>query len=154
MQEQIDWYHNLGITAEKLKAQLGSDARDYYFDRFMKIARRVDEFATNCQHCREYQFRMDNMLEELSISAPYVLKEQKRAFLGSTNFILSHLKKSHGLISDGQNVGIWLAIGVAIGTALGTAFGNPAIGIPIGTGLGIVIGITIDGKARKNGKII
>jgi hypothetical protein len=154
MTEQTEWYRNLSAGVEDIKAQLGADSRDFYFDRFMKIARRVDEFADNCQQCHQYQSHMDSLLKDLAANAPQIPKEQKRTFLGNTNTILSHLKKVHGLISDGQNTGIWLAIGAGIGVALGSAFKNPGIGIGAGVALGLIIGASLDAKARKDGKII
>jgi hypothetical protein len=94
------------------------------------------------------------MLRDLAADAPQILKEQKRAFLGGMEAILSHLKKTHGLISEGQNVGLWLGIGTAIGVALGAGLRNPAIGIPIGVALGLVIGNVLDARAKKEGKVI
>ena len=154
MSEQTEWYRNLEINVEALKAQLGADARDFYLERFLKVARRVDGFAEDCQQCREYQVRMVSVQEELSANIAQLLKEQKRNFLGNTSSILTHLKKTHGLISDGQNTGIWLAIGAGVGVALVAAFQNPVIGIAAGVGFGLVIGISLDAQARKAGKVI
>ena len=140
---------------ESLKARIGApDARDYHLDRFLKMARRVDEFAPTCPQCRLFQPEIDKMLRDLAADAPQILKEQKRAFLGGMEAILSHLKKTHGLISEGQNVGLWLGIGTAIGVALGAGLRNPAIGIPIGVALGLVIGNVLDARAKKEGKVI
>jgi len=152
--EQTGWYHSLETDVEALKVQLGADARDFYLERFLKVAWRVDGFAEDCQQCREHQFRMVGMQEELSANIAQLLKEHKRNFLGNTSSILAHLKKAHGLISDGQNTGIWLAIGAGIGVALGATFHNPVIGIATGVGLGLVIGISLDAQARKAGKVI
>ena len=153
MPEQTEWYNNLKNDVETLKTQMGADARDFYLERFVKIAQRIDAFATDCQQCHEYQAHMDNILKELSADTQQISKEQKRSFLGNMNTILSHLKKTHGLISDGQNTGIWLAIGAGMGIALGAAFENPAIGISIGLSFGLILGISLDARARKAGKV-
>ncbi|MCL1885585.1 MAG: hypothetical protein FWF98_02310 [Dehalococcoidia bacterium] len=154
MSEQTEWYGNLEAKVETLKAQLGADARDYYLGRFLKIARRIGEFAADCPHCREFQTLMDNMIKDLSYAPTQITKEQKRLFLGNANTILSHLKKTHGLISDGQNTGIFLAIGAGVGVSLGVVFKSPIIGIPAGVALGIVFGAVLDMRARKAGKTI
>ncbi len=154
MSEPTEWYRNIETGVESLKARIGADARDYHLDRFLKIARRVDEFAPTCPKCRLFQPEIDRMLRDLSANAPQILKEQKRAFLGGMEAILSHLQKTHGLISEGQNVGMWLAIGMAIGLALGAALSNPAVGIPIGVALGLGVGTALDVRAKKEGKVI
>jgi hypothetical protein len=154
MPEPTEWYHNLEISVESLKSRLGADAKDYHLGRFLSLARRVDEFAPTCPKCRLFQPEIDRMLRDLSADAPQILKEQKRAFLGGIEAVLSHLQKTHGLISEGQNVGLWMAIGTAIGVALGAGFHNPAIGIPIGVAVGGGIGAGLDAKAKKEGKVI
>lgn len=154
MPEPTEWYRTLEVSVESLKARLGVDARDYHLDRFLKMARRVDEFAPTCPQCRLYQPEIDRMLRDLAADAPQILKEQKRSFLGGMEAVLSHLHKTHGLISEGQNVGIWLGIGSAIGLALGAGLSNPAIGIPIGVALGLIVGTALDARAKKDGKVI
>ncbi|MCL2707291.1 MAG: hypothetical protein FWE97_03925 [Dehalococcoidia bacterium] len=154
MSEQTEWYRNLEIGIDKFKAQLGADARDFFLERFAKIARRVDQFSVDCPQCREYQARMSSILQELSIDVSQITKEKKRNYLGNMNTMLSHLKKAHGLISDGQNTGIWLVLGIGIGAALGATFSNPAIGISAGLGLGLALGVCLDAQARKAGKVI
>jgi len=155
MPEPTEWYRNLEISVESLKQRIGAaDARDYHLDRLLKIARRVDEFAPACQECQDFKPQIESMVRELSANAPQILKEQKRAFLGHMEAILSHLHKTHGLISEGQNLAIWLSIGTALGLALGGVFSNPAIGIPIGVGLGIAIGAALDAQAKKAGRVL
>jgi len=155
MPEPTEWYRTIEAGVESLKARIGApEARDYHLDRFLKMARRVDEFAPTCPQCRLFQPEIDKMLRDLAAGAPQILKEQKRAFLGGMEAILSHLQKTHGLISEGQNVGLWLAIGTAIGVALGAGLSNPAIGIPIGVAVGGGIGAGLDAKAKREGKVI
>ena len=155
MPEPTQWYRNIEGSVESLKARIGqADARDYYLERFLKLARRVDEFAPSCNQCHDFQPEIERLLRELAADAPQILKSQKRAFLGGTEVILAHLKKTHGLISEGQNVGFWLAIGTAIGVALGAGLSNPAIGIPVGVALGLVVGSALDARAKKEGKVI
>ena len=154
MPEPTEWYRSIETGVESLKARLGADARDYHLDRFLKMNRRVDEFAPTCPKCRLFQPEIERMLRDLAADAPQILKEQKRAFLGGMEAILSHLKKTHGRISEGQNVGLWLGIGALVGVALGAALKNPVIGVPIGVILGLVIGVALDSRAKKEGKVI
>ena len=155
MPEPTEWYRNIEAGVESLTAKLGkADAKDYHLGRFLKIARRVDEFAPTCPKCRLLQPEIDRLLRDLSTGAPEILKEQKRSFLGGMEAILSHLQKIHGLISEGQNLGLWMAIGIAVGVGLGSVLSNPAIGIPIGFVMGLAVGTALDSKAKKEGKVI
>jgi hypothetical protein len=154
MPEPTEWYRNLEVSVESLKAQLGRDAQDYHLDRFLKMARRVDEFAPDCPRCRLYQPEIDQMLRDLAADAPQIPREQKRKFLGGMDDILNHLKKTHGLISEGQNVGLWLGIGTVAGLTLGVVIDNPAIGIPIGVVLGLGVGYFLDSRAKKAGRVV
>ena len=154
MPEPTQWFLTIATGVESLKARLGRDAQDYHLDRFLKIARRVDEFEPDCPKCRLIPPQMDQMLRDLAANAPQILKEQKRYFLGQMQDIMSHLRKTHGLIGEGENVGVWLGIGAAIGLALGAGLSNPAIGIPIGVALGLIVGTALDSKAKREGRVI
>jgi hypothetical protein len=155
MPEPTEWYRNLEIEAASAKARIGdADSRDYHLDRLLKIARRVDEFAPTCPKCKILQPEIDQMLRDLVANAPQIPIQQKRKFFGGMESVYSHLKKTHGLISEGQNVGLWLAIGTAFGVALGAALQNPAIGIPIGVVLGLAVGYILDARAKKASKVI
>jgi hypothetical protein len=154
MPEPTQWFLTLQIETESLKAKLGRDSQDYHLDRFLKIARRVDEFAADCPKCKVLRPQMGQMIMDLSANAQQILREQKRAFLGQMQDIIAHLKKTHGLIGEGENVGVWLGIGAAIGLALGAGLSNPAIGIPIGVALGLAVGTALDNKAKKEGRVI
>ena len=154
MPEPTEWYRSLETGVESLKAKLGRDVQDYHLGRFLKMARRVDEFAPTCPRCRLYQTEIEQMLLDLAAGAPQILREQKRKFLGGMEVILGNLKKTHGLISEGQNVGLWLGIGTVAGVALGAAIQNPVIGIPIGVLLGLAIGTVLDARAKKEGRVI
>ncbi len=155
MPEPTEWYRNLETAVDSAKERIGAaESRDYHFDRFLKLARRVDEFTPTCARCKALQPEMDKILADISENAPQIPINQKRAYLGGMETLYSHLKKTHGLISEGQNMGLWLAIGTAIGIALGAAIQNPLIGIPIGLAVGFVIGNVMDARAKKEGKII
>jgi hypothetical protein len=155
MPESTEWYKTLEISVESLRERIGqADEKDYHLDRFLKIARRVDEFAQDCPKCRLLRPEIDRKVRDLAANAPQILREQKRDFLGRMDSMLTHLRKTHGLISEGQNLGTWLIIGTALGVALGAGLSNPAIGIPIGVGLGLAVGVALDARARREGKVI
>lgn len=152
--EASEWYKKLEAGVEELKTQMGREAQEYYFDRFLRMALRVDKFSADCSECSAFRPQMEQMTLALSSAIPNISKEQKRLFLGQSKEILSHLGKKHKLIADGENIGIWLAIGVGAGVALGAGFGHPEYGIPLGAAIGLAIGAALDAKAKREGKVI
>lgn len=155
MAEATEWYKMLETSVESLRERIGrADEKDYHLDRFLKLARRVDEFADTCPKCRLLRPDIEQMVRDLTANAPHILREQKRAFLGRMDSMLTHLRKTHGLISDSQNLGYGLVIGTAVGAALGSGLRNPAIGVPVGVGVGVAVGVALDARARKKGRVI
>ena len=81
-------------------------------------------------------------------------EETHKSYHKTMNNIIKHLQKSHKLITEGQNVGLWMSIGTALGIGIGSAMDNTGVGFPIGMGLGLAIGTYLDNKAKKEGRII
>ena len=162
MPEPTEWYRSLETEVETLKSRLGRDEQDYHLDRFLRAARRVDEFAAECPKCRIFKPLMVNMVRDLLSNAPQILRDQKRLFLGNMQDIITHLHRTHHLVSEGQNIGTWLGMGAGVGVLLGSLLSSslfnisygPAIGLPIGVGTGLAIGTALDDKARREGRFI
>lgn len=154
MSEASEWHRGIEANVESLRTRLGaSDAREYQMDKLLKIARRVDEFSAACAQCHSFKPEIQGLVAELA-ATPAILKSQKRSYLGRLGRMVDHLHKTHHLISEGQNLAIWLSIGTALGMALGGAFQNTFVGIPVGAGVGTAIGAALDGRARRDGRVI
>ncbi len=159
MTEPTEWYRSLETAVESLKSRLGRDEQDYHLDRFLRVGRRIDSFAAECPRCRLFQPQMGQMLRDLAASAPQITRDQKQRFLGQMQDIISHLHRTHRLVSEGQNVGTWLGIGAAFGVLLGALLSSvyslgPAIGLPIGVGVGLAVGAALDARAKREGRLI
>ena len=69
------WYDNLEASCATIKHLLKEEARDYSLNRFLRIARRVDEYANSCPHCRESQLQMESLLNEISANIDQLSKD-------------------------------------------------------------------------------
>lgn len=132
------------------------ESKKYKLDLLLRIARRVDDFSPECGNCQLFQQEITKLVQDLGfmLQAPNPNKEGRKRYSRAINNIVKHLQKEHHLVSDGQNMGIWMAIGVGIGTALGAALKNPAIGTALGVAIGLAVGSYMDKKAKKEGKVI
>ncbi len=88
------------------------------------------------------------------VHSPNPSKDVRRRYFRGISSMVRHLQKEHHLVSEGQNVGIWIAIGVGAATALGVALENPGVGTAIGVAIGLAIGKYMDKKAKSEGRMI
>ena len=125
MEAHSDWYSQIASNIRLRKDSLSKkNYKRYNLDLLLRAAARVDGFSSN-----------------VTIQAQIL-------------DLLKHLQKNHGLLTQGQNIGLWTALSIGLGVALGIALGNTAIGVAIGTALGIAIGSVLDAKAKKEGRVI
>ncbi len=153
MEQPDAWYGNIKRTLEGIKTAIdASEIKEYHLDRLDRLARHIGGFGT-CSECCGFKPEVEKLVDELR-NAGRMNKEQRRSYLGRMERMVSHLQKKHRLISEGQNLAIWLSIGTALGLALGAAFSSTAIGIPVGLALGVAIGSALDAQAKKEGRVI
>ena len=153
------WYNRIASDISGYQLTLGpKDSKKYRLDKFLRIAKRVDEFSDICADCQFHQREIDKMVQNFSMMIQTRDKEGFKEYAGSIEKLTEHLKKAHNLVEKGHymgmGVGIGMAVGAGIGTALGAALDNPGIGTGIGAGLGLLIGAILDKRARDEGKVI
>jgi hypothetical protein len=147
------WYNDINQSIESIRASLElSEIKDFHIDKLVKLARHIDGF-NECADCLNLKLEIEKLVTQLR-SAGRMNKEQRRSYQGRMECMVSHLQKKHKLISEGQNLAIWLSIGTALGLVLGGIFGDTAIGIPVGVALGVGIGAALDAQAKKDGRVI
>jgi hypothetical protein len=147
------WYNDISQSIESIRASLEpSEIKDFHIDKLVKLALHIDSF-NECADCLNLKLEIEKLVAQLR-SAGRMNKEQRRSYLGRMECMVSHLQKKHKLISEGQNLAIWLSIGTALGLVLGGAFGSTTIGIPLGIALGVGIGAALDAQAKKEGRVI
>ncbi|WP_226582165.1 hypothetical protein [Halobacillus litoralis] len=145
MADRINELRNKVTPKEEKKLEL---------DKVERILKRLEQFSSECETCAKYWKilgeNVDTLLEknELGREDFERLKKVKRG-------MISHLQKTHKLVSEGQNVGLFMAIGISIGTTLGlTVFDNLAIGLCLGLAMGVAVGSGKDAEAKKKGLTI
>ena len=154
MEVQSDWYNRIAKEISLYKDSLSKkDYKKYKLDLLLRVAKRVAGFSSECGECQLFQPEIANLSKELS-DLVQMSKEKRKSYFKMINKIIKHLQKQHKLIAEGQNLGIWIAIGVALGVALGVSLDNIGVGIAIGVAIGVAVGAYLDAKARKEGKVI
>ena len=151
---QDAWYQNtLSQISMLRKKLLPRDVKEYQLEKLERIAMWADRFATNDPVCLGFKTNIDRMLAELP-GAP-LSNTQNKTYICMIGEMVSHLKKAHGLVNEGENLGSWMVIGLMAGGAIGLALGsNTAIPTGAGIAAGFAIGLFLDLRARKQGKTI
>jgi len=129
------------------------EAKKYKLDLLLRVARRIAEFSPECGPCQIFQEQISQLIHDLS-NLSLFSRQTRRHYSKTINKMVKHLQQHHKLVTPGQNVGLWIAIGSGIGVAIGAVMGTFGAGIPIGIAIGVAIGSYLDSKARKEGRVI
>ena len=154
MEVHSDWYNRIAKEISSRKDALSrSEYKKYKLDLLLRLAKRVDSFSSICGECQMSQQEIKSLTEDLG-NLPMMSKEGRKSYFSTINNMVKHMQKHHKLINEGQNFGIWMAIGTGVGVAIGAGSDNVGAGMPIGLAIGIVIGGLMDAKAKREGKVI
>lgn len=155
MEVHSDWYNRIDREISSYKDTLSKkDYKKYKLDLLLRVAKRVDSFSPACGECQLFQQEITRLTQDLGNLVQMPNKESRKSYLKTINNIVKHLQKGHKLVTEGQNMGHWIAIGSGIGVAIGAGADNVGVGIPIGIAIGLAIGRYLDAKAKKEGKVI
>ena len=154
MQDQNGWFDNITKEINRQKEHLSPrDYKTYRLDLLIRLSKRLNDFFPDCVDCQNMKREMEIIVGSLD-NLVHSSKEEQKNYFNAIDNMVKHLKEKHNLISEGQNLAIWLPLGIGIGLPLGIPMGNIALGIPIGLAIGAAIGVSLDAKARKEGKVI
>ncbi len=118
------------------------------------MARRVAEFYDECGECQLFQQEITAYVNELGNMVHLADNVRRKKYAKRLKQTVRHLQNQHKLVPKGHYIGIWMSIGTGIGVAIGAAMDNVGAGIPIGIGIGVAIGVMLDGKAKKEDRVI
>ena len=156
MSETNTWYQDIEKQINSLKEKMGKgDSQLYELDLLSRVAKRVDSFSSDCEHCQAHRSDISNLVTNLE-SLP--MTNEDVADYGKTfRSILRHLKKNHGLDKSLPNPVPYLIAApllfivssvmgsYGLGTDSGTFFVLGTIGLivavctfPVGVVLGIL----------------
>ena len=148
-----EWYCRIAAQIEDLKLKLlPRDVKEYQLEKLQCIARRVGEFSPGDPVCRKYQGEIEAMVAELA-GAPLPAARNK-AQMWKIGEMISHLKKCHKLVNDGEYLGWCLIIGLLIGGFAGLIIGETPPATGLGLALGAIIGVILDARAKREGRVI
>ena len=157
MEAHSEWHNRIVKEISPYQDSLGKkESKKYKLDLLLRVARRIDDFSPECGNCQLFQQEISKLVQDLGfmLQTPNPNKEGRKRYSKAINNIVRHLQKEHHLVSDGQNIGLWMAVGVGIGTALGVVLENPGVGTALGVGIGLGVGSYMDKKAKREGKVI
>lgn len=148
-----EWYHSTTEKINELKrVLLPRDAKEYRLDKLQSIARRIDEFAQSDAVCLSYQTEIDQMIAELpGAPLPYA---RNKSYICTIGVMVSHLKKVHHLVNEGEYLGLALVAGLMLGMLVGIIIGNAPPATIIGLAIGLAVGFVLDARAKKAGRVI
>ena len=129
------------------------DAKKYRLALFLRIVKRVAEFAPDCEECRTSETQLRQLADYLAqVPMP---KFWRKAYFGGMDRRLRHLRRRHRLVMQGENTSFWIGVGIALGLALGTLLdAHVCYGAAIGLLVGAATGVTLDARAWRHGKVI
>jgi len=151
---QNDWYKYIVNEINKYKDIFSPrQYKIYKLDLLLRISKRIQDFSPDCRKCQNIKTEINKLVEMLE-NIIKSSREERRGYFDSIDNIVKHLKEKHKLISEGQNIALWLPLGICFGAPFGIIFDNIALGIPIGMVIGVAIGVSLDAKAKKEGRVI
>ena len=154
METQSEWYNRIDKAISQHQDSLGKkEAKKYKLDLLLRMAQRVDYFSTICGECQMSQSDITRLTQDLG-DIVNISKEARKSYFKTIGKITKHLQKQHKLVTPGQYMGIFSAIGTALGTGIGAIIGNTGAGMAMGVGIGVAIGSYLDKKAKKEGRVI
>jgi hypothetical protein len=155
MENYIGWYEEIAAGIRDLREKAGiNTAKKLKLEYLDCLARRIAFYSPECHQCRAMRGDMDKLVDD---AVGYIGSQDQvlyDAYNTGLNGVTGHLKDIHKLVSAGQFMGIFMALGTGMGVALGAAMDNIGAGIPIGTGMGTALGALLDILAAKDGRVI
>ena len=152
MEVYSDWYYGIDKRINWQKDTLSEkDYRKYKLDLLLCLARRVDSFSALCAECQSRKQEITALTNDLA-NLSLMSKAARKSYFKAIGDITKHLQKQHKLVTEGQYIGIGMAIGSGIGVALSAAL--EGAGLPIGIGIGTAFGFYLDAKAKREGRVI
>ena len=129
------------------------EIKKFKIDLILNIIKRLDDFSKNCNQCENFLKEITDH-RELILKIPQITRIEKKQYFKMINSIISHLSKEHKLIPEGHFLALGISLGLCFGVPLGQVMGNISLGPSIGLCIGIGIGVTLDKKAKHEGRVI
>ena len=131
------------------------DPADNPMDTLVRVARRINEYSSNCIYCEEYKEVIENITLNFDTLKNLSTSERKQPFK-KLKPVIRHLQKEHKLVVHNQYTKIGMVVGLAAGAVLGliagSIFKNSHIGIILGMLIGFFSGMKIGGSLDSSAK--
>jgi len=76
-------------------------SKKYKLGLLLRVAGRVDDFASYCGECQMFQQEVTTLAQDLGNLIQLPGKERRKSYIKQIDHIVKHLKKEHKLITEG-----------------------------------------------------
>lgn len=141
---------------EQLSGEIGDkNSKRLNISQLIRIIKRLESFSEDCEGCRDNLLELSRLVEELKNKHGHLEKQELKEHQQKVNNIISHLQKTHKLVTEGTYLAIYMSIGMSLGLVFGLLLlDNIAMGFPLGMIFGVAFGVTLDENAKKKGLTI
>lgn len=167
MDNSDEWIREVTSEISKAEEHINpSDRRHYRLPLLLRSARRVAAYSPECEVCQSLQSQIINLSENLA-DLPRMTRRSFRDYLDVVKSIAKHLKRTHGLVEEGQHVKRYFLISLTFGSFLVVltfillSFGITLLTLSITVpalitrvAFGYTIGRILDKRAKKRGRVL
>jgi hypothetical protein len=158
------WFDKIKIQVDENFEKLHKkDFKFYQVDTFLKLAKKVDEFSSDCIDCKSLKRKIEEASENLDF---YLNGEisSRRSYEKILNEISKHIRKTHKVFPKQYNLYSFSFFGIIAGLFLGWLIallidetylkGGLILGFTVGLIAGRIVGKIRDRKLHQAGKIL
>ena len=167
MNSSDNWIRKVSSEISKAEDNISpSDRRHYRLSLLLRSARRVAAFSPECEVCQSLQSEITNLSANLA-DLPRMPRRSFKNYLDVVKSTVKHLKRTHGLVEEGQHIKRYFLIGLTFGSSLVVLglillnFGITLLTLSITVPALITrvifssaIGFILEKRARKRGRVL
>ena len=148
-----DWYKNLMSRFTHHQDDITpKEYGRFQLDLLLRIARRLHTFS-ECAECQDFKAKLERFTQDL-VGLAHTGGKERKGYFKTLNRIVTHLKRKHKLIREGESFGGWFIIFTGAGIAVGIGLDKLAAGLVIGMAVGFLIGAYAESRAKREGRLI
>ena len=162
MEENVNWLEKIENEVARHRFLFGMfDPADNPMNTLVRVARRINEYSSNCIYCEEYKKEIENITLNFDTLKNLPTSKRKRPFR-KLKPVIRHLQREHKLVVHDQYAKTGMVVGLAAGAVLGLVVGivlkNHHIGIILGMLIGLFtgmkIGSSLESSVRKDKRLL
>ncbi len=143
---------DISMRLDELKGRLTlPETKEYQVERLGRLVRKIDDISPACQDCGRLRAQAARLVDMLGTTP--LTRAENRTYLFTMAELVSHLKKQHHLVNEGEYLAVGMVVGLVAGATL-AFFVHSLFATVGGLALGAVAGAWLDSRARRAGRVI